>query len=87
MKAQDVQEWMNSPVGEAYFSYLRKRISAFKESRGDGALLNADPYKMYRANWELVGGLSELEALAGLPYDDDQVLEVFGIEKDDNDEV
>lgn len=79
MKAMDVQEWMSSPVTEMYFDYLNKRIAAFKQSRGEGALVNDDPQKMFRANWELVGGLRELEALAGMPGDQEQIYEVFGV--------
>jgi hypothetical protein len=79
MKAADVKEWLNSPVTEAYFKYLGERIAAFKTSRGEGALLSEDPHKMFRANWELVGGLKELEALRDLPVDQEQVFEVFGV--------
>lgn len=79
MKTEDVQEWLSSPVTCAYFDYLNKRITAFKNSRGEGALVNEDPNKMFRANWELVGGLRELEALTDLQSDPEQVYEVFGV--------
>ena len=81
MKAADVRDWLASEVTESYFLYLRQRIESFKKSRGDGALLHDDPQKMYRANWELVGGLKELEALADIQSDPEQVYEVFGIEE------
>lgn len=80
MQVADVEEWLSSDVTRAFFEYLTKRIEALKAARGEGALVSEDPEKMFRANWELVGGLKELGALNDLPRDNEQVYEVFGVE-------
>jgi len=80
MRRADVKEWLASPVTERYFAYLNQRIAALKDARRDGAFLNTDPHAMFRANWELAGGLAELGALADLPKDPEQIDEVFGDE-------
>ena len=77
MKTADVNEWLHSEVTEAFFEYLNLRIKALKDARGEGALVLDDPQAMYRANWEFVGGLKELEALSVM--DEEQIFEVFGV--------
>lgn len=79
MKVVDVREWLQSEVTQAFFEYLDLRIKSLKEARGEGTLVSTDAQQMFRANWELVGGLKELQALSDLPKDDDQVYEVFGV--------
>lgn len=79
MKAADVEEWLASNVTVSFFAYVETRIQALKDARGEGALVHEDPQKMFRANWELVGGLKELSALKDLPTDPEQVYEVFGV--------
>lgn len=80
MKATDVSEWLQSEVTTAFFTYLGQRITALKDARGAGALVLDDAQAMFRANWELVGGLKELGALHDLVSDPEQVYEVFGVE-------
>jgi hypothetical protein len=79
MKVADVDEWLHSEITEAFFKYINQRIKALKEARGEGALVLDVPEAMFRANWEFVGGLKELQALADLPVDPEQVYEVFGV--------
>jgi hypothetical protein len=82
MKIADVKEWMQSEVTGAFFEYLDLRIKSLKDARGEGTLVSGDAQQMFRANWELVGGLKELQALRDLPNDDEQVYEVFGVVND-----
>lgn len=82
MKVVDVREWLQSEVTQAFFEYLDLRIKSLKEARGEGTLVSGDAQQMFRANWELVGGLKELQALLDLPRDDEQVYEVFGVADD-----
>lgn len=82
MKIADVKEWMGSEVTRAFFEYLDLRIKSLKDARGEGTLVSGDAQQMFRANWELVGGLKEIQALRDLPNDDEQVYEVFGVAND-----
>jgi len=79
MKEREILDWYDNPVTKAFFDNIHIRVNGFKIGRGEGDFLRPNVEENHRLNWEIQGGIEELEYIS----DKENVVDIFGLEEEE----